>query len=321
MAESHYYYQAFMSAIQRKIQHRATLVNTITDILAIDKDAVYRRLRGEVHFSFIEMALIAKNLGVSIDSIVGIESEQSKPTIINITRHLNPTPLDYRMFNDYIDFLKYIKDEPETILLSSGNMPPHYLFYDYEYITRLFTLCWCHSSNFGRSIPYHEIILPEQMKVLQKNCCLYTRHIKSTNYVWDRSIFQRIVDNIKFFARIRLIKGEDIYLIKNDLIMLINHIEKLAVTGKHEDTGNQVSIYISDIYIETNYSSIKTQNMTLGQFNTFLLCAISAFDEAVYTEISSWILTRQRMSTLISVSGEKFRAEYFDKQREIILTL
>jgi len=321
MPESHYYYTGFMSVIQRKIPHKATLANTITDILAIDKDAVYRRLRGEVNFSFIEMALIAKNLGVSIDGIVGIESEQSKPTMVNITRHLNPTLLDYRMFNDYVDFLKYIKDESGTLLLSSGNIPPHYLFYDYEYITRLFTLCWSHFSSYGNPIPFHEIIVPEQMKVLQKNCCLYIRHIKSTHYVWDRFIFQRIIDSIKFFAKIRLIKEEDVLLIKNDLIALISNIEKLAIMGKHEDTGNQVSIYISDIFIETNYSSIRTQNMTLGQFNTFLLNAISAFDEDVYKEISSWILARQRMSTLISISGEKFRAEFFDKQQEEILSL
>ena len=321
MPESHYYYQAFMSAIQRKIPHKATLVNTITDILAIDKDAVYRRLRGEVNFTFIEMALIAKNIGISIDSIVGIESEQSKPTTVNITRHIKPTELDYRMFNDYVNFLKYIQDEPETLLLSSGNILPHYLFYDYEYITRFYTLCWNHSSSFGRPSPYHEIILPEQMRALQKESCLYVRHIKSAHYVWDSSVFQRLVDNIKFFTKIHFIQEEDVYLIKNDLIALINHLEKLAVTGRHEDTGNQISIYISDIYIETNYSSIKTQNMNLGQFSVFLLTAISAYDEAVYNEISAWILARRRLSTLISVSGEKARTIYFDTQREIINTL
>lgn len=321
MLERYYYYQEFIAALQRTIPHRTTLVNTIADILSVDKDAVYRRLRSEVKFSFIEMALLAKNLGISIDGIVGIESEQSRPTMVNITRHLNPTALDYRMFQDYIDFLEHIKDEPETLLLSSGNIPPHYLIYDYEYIARFYTLCWSHFSSFGNPVPYHEIILPEQMKVLQKNCCLYTRHIKTTHYVWDYTMFQRAVECIKFFAKIGLINEEDVSLIKKDLVALLNHIAKLAITGRHEDTGNQVFIYISDILVETNYSSIKTQNMTVGQFNTFILNAISALDKEVYTEISAWILARRRMSTLISVSGEKIRAGFLDTQRKLIDTL
>ena len=321
MPENHYYYQGFNEVLQRKIPQRTALVNTITDILAIDKDAVYRRLRGDVNFSFIEMALLAKNLGISIDGIVGIETGQSKPTLVNITRHHNPTQVDYRMFNDYINYLKHIKDDPETILLASGNKLPHYFFYDYEYITRFYTLIWSHASSLGTIVPYHEIIIPEQMRTLQQECCYYSRQIKSAHYVWDRTIFQRIVENIKFFTRIRLIKAEDVALLKNDLTTLLNQIENTAITGMHEDTGNQVFIYISDIYIETNYSSIKTQNTMLSQFNAFLLAAISAFDEAVYTEISSWMLALQRWSTLISVSGEKMRTEFFNTQRKIIDTL
>ena len=38
----------------------------------------------------------------------------------------------------------------------------------------------------------------------------------------------------------------------------------------------------------------------------------------VYNEMSSWIRSLQRMSTLISVSDEKIRATYFNTQRNFI---
>ena len=321
MTDGYYYYQGFMSALQYRISNKAVLVNTIADILAIDKDAVYRRLRGDVNFSFIEMATIAKKLGISLDSIVEIESVQSKPAQVIMTKHINPTELDYRMFNDHVNLLKFIKDEPNTKIIESGNIFPHYIYYDYEHFTKFYMFCWSQASISGTAIPYHKIIIPEQMRILQKNCCLFARHIKSTQYIWDHMIFQRLVENINFFAKVRFINEEDISLIKNDLIDLLDNIEKVTATGKHEDTGNKISIYISDINIETNYSCIESKNLHISLFRSFLLNTNSALDEQVFAEMKSWMQYMQRMSTLISVSGEKFRAEYFDKQREIILTL
>ena len=159
------------------------------------------------------------------------------------------------------------------------------------------------------------------MRAMQKLVCEYTRQIKTAQYVWDRKIFQRVVDNIKFFARLRLIRDGDVLLIKNELIEMLHYIEKLAIRGQYEETGNEIAIYISDILFETSYCTLKSQNVYLSQFKTFLLNSNSSLDEDVYNSVSRWILALQRKATLISVSGEKIRAEYFNTQREIIETL
>ena len=321
MPELHYFYQGFLTAIQSKIPQKAVLVNTITDLLAIDKDAVYRRLRGDVNFSFIEMATIAKKLGISLDSIVEIESLQSRPAQILITKHVKPSELDYRMCNDYVNIFKFIKDEPNTKIIESGNLLPHYLFYDYDYLTRFYMFCWDQASSIGNGLPFHEIIIPERFRTIQKECCLFSRHIKSTLYVWDSMVFQYLVDNIRFFARVGLIKEIDVSLIKYDLMEFLNATEKLATRGKHEDTGNEVSIYISDFRIETNYSCIESKNLNISLFKSFILNTATALDSKVYAEVTSWIRFLQRMSTLISVSSEKIRTAYFNTQRKIIDTL
>ena len=321
MPESHHYYKSFIAAIQHIITNKARLANTITDLLAIDKDAVYRRLRGEVTFSFVEMATIAKHLGISLDGIAGIESEQSRPTRIVMTKHVNPTSIDYGMFSDYINVLKLIKDEPNTLLMESGNALSQHLFYDYEYLTRLYLFGWSQASTFGGGMSFQEMNMPEQMRILQKDCCLYARHIKSTHYVWDRMIFLRMTENIKFSARIRLINEDDVAAIKNELTALLNHLEKLAEKGRHEDTGNEVFLYISDPCLETSYCCIKSQNLRISLFRTFLLNSNASLDEDVFNEVNTWIRTLQKMSILISVSGEKTRTEFFNTQRKIIETL
>ena len=321
MPEKHSYYQGFIAALQQKIPQRASLVNTIADLLIIDKDAVYRRLRGEVNFSFLEMATISIKLGISLDNIVGISILEHKPVQIILAKHINPDDADYRKFGNYIYLLNSIKDKPDSLLLESGNVLPHNIFYDYIYFTRLNVFCWHLGNNDGADIPFHQIAIPEPMRKMQKQVSELIRHIKTARYVWDRMIFQRIVNNVKVFAQLRLIKEEDVLLIKNELLQIIDYIENLANRGRYEDTGNEVFFYISDILFETSYSTLKSQNTYISQFKTFLLNANSSLDEDVYHSVSRWILALQRKATLISVSGEKIRADFFNAQRKIIQTL
>jgi len=321
MTGGNIFHKEFMSAIQSRISHKASLANTITELLDIDKDAVYRRLRGKVDFSFTEMATIAKSLGISLDVIAGIENQQSRPAQINISRQVNPTEFDYEMFDGHVNFLKSIKDEPDTKIMEASNILPHYLYQDYEHLSHYYIFCWNHAGNFGKALPYHEIIMPERLQVLQKETCRYARHISSTLYVLDCLVFQRLVTNIKYFARIRLINEEDVSLIKNDLMMFLDNFENMAIKGKHEETGNEVSIFISDIASDANYSCLKSKNIHLTLLRAFIINATVTFDIEVFNAVTAWIRSLQRMSTLISVSGEKLRALFFEEQRQIVKTL
>ena len=321
MTDSNNYYHGFMSVLQSKTPHKATLVNAIADLLDIDKDAVYRRLRGEVNFSFSEIAVIAKNQGISLDKIVGTDIIQSRPAQMTIARLVNPSDSDYELFNNYIFFFKIIKDEPNTILMEAANILPHTLYHDYEYLTRYYIFRWNHGSNYFNVLPYHEISIPERLRVLQKENCSYARHIKSTVYVLDFHIFQRLVTDIKYFAKVRLINENDVSLIKNDLVKFLDSIEYMAINGKHEETGNEINLFISDITCDMNYCCVKSKNIYFTFFRTFILNATVTFDIEVFNAASSWILSQQNLSTLISVSGDKFRALYFDSQRKIIDTL
>jgi len=321
MTRDNLFYQEFITLIRKKILHKATLANTIADLLVMDKDAVYRRLRGNVNFSFSEMATIAKTLGISLDKIAGIENLQTRPAQLNISNQLNPTSVDYEMISNHADLLKSIKDEPDTQIMEASNIFSHYLYQDYDYLTRYYIFRWNHSIMLGDILPYHETTIPERLRALQRQTCEYARHVSSTIYVLDNMVLLSLVTNIKYFAKVNLIKEEDVALIKNDLMMLMDNLEKIAAKGKYEDTGQKVSIFIADVASDTNYSCLKTKNINLTLIRAFILNATVSFDVEVFNYVSGWIHAMQRMSTLISVSGEKARVIYFNTQREIINTL
>ena len=60
-----------ISTMKERIPQDMNLANTLADILCMGKEAVYRRLRGEVSFTIDEVALLSQKLGISIDQIVG----------------------------------------------------------------------------------------------------------------------------------------------------------------------------------------------------------------------------------------------------------
>lgn len=61
-----------IEALKEKLPPKTNLANLLMDTLYIGREAIYRRLRGEVPFTLEEAALISRKLGVSLDKIVGV---------------------------------------------------------------------------------------------------------------------------------------------------------------------------------------------------------------------------------------------------------
>ena len=68
-----------ISAMKEKLPQGTNLANLLMDILYIGKEAVYRRLRGEVPFTLAEAAVISQKIGISLDRITGM-TIRSRPT-------------------------------------------------------------------------------------------------------------------------------------------------------------------------------------------------------------------------------------------------
>lgn len=62
---------SLIEAVKEKLPLKENLANLLIDTLYIGKEAIYRRLRGEVPFTLEEAALISRKLGVSLDNVIG----------------------------------------------------------------------------------------------------------------------------------------------------------------------------------------------------------------------------------------------------------
>lgn len=98
-----------ISTMRERIPQDMNLANTLADILCMGKEAVYRRLRGEVSFTIDEVALLSQKLGISIDQIVG--SHVSNKVTFDLNLLLLPVQLEsyYRNNHRYLQISTNVK--------------------------------------------------------------------------------------------------------------------------------------------------------------------------------------------------------------------
>ncbi|MDR2848472.1 MAG: hypothetical protein LBV39_05140 [Bacteroidales bacterium] len=311
-------YERFVETLRRKVSGKSSLVNLLTDILLIEKDAVYRRIRGEVSFTFAEIASIAEQLGISLDNLIGVTCSTHRPSHLKVNKHGNPTEADYKTISDLNNKIKGFKGNPDAELAVAGNILPQNFYLDFDFLTRYYLFVWELTIN-ENGLNFAEVAIPERTKTVQKNLISNMRSL-TASFVLDFMLFQYLVTDIKYFASIHRIEPEDVLQIKNDLFGLLNFIETVCNNGKF-DEGGTAHIFVSDVNISTNYMYIKCEDFLLSMVKAFILDGAVSYDQLVFKQTQICVASLKQVSTLISGSGGRSRTLFFDKQRKIIDSL
>ncbi|MDR0681338.1 MAG: hypothetical protein LBG15_05760 [Dysgonamonadaceae bacterium] len=318
--KNEYIHDAFLADVRKKIPQNSKLVNMLVDILFIEKEAVYRRLRREVPFTFQEIVFIAKKLGISLDNIIGIgiNTDKSRPFQLKLVEYLTPSEIDYSMMDEYVNIFRQIKAEENTEAAVISNILPQTLYSGFDYISKFYIFKWYYLYYNEKARPFHETIVPNKVMNLFTDTFIESKNIQSSYFILDYQLFANLVTDIKYYNSIRLITKEDVLKIKEDLHFFLDYIEEMTISGCFKETGNQVRLYISEVNIETNYSYLLTQKYNLSLIWTFILTTAASLDEDVFQKMKNWFQSFIRTSTLITITGEKQRIVFFEKQREII---
>jgi hypothetical protein len=210
--------------------------------------------------------------------------------------------------------LKESKDT-ETAVLT--NTIPYTLFSGYSHLTRFNIFNWQVHCSKEQPEPFHALSFSEEIENRFQLLFAESKYM-TTYFIFDKHIFQRLVNRINYFSSIRLIEEDDILKIKDNLFQILDYMEDMTIRGIFKETGSQVYLYISDIDITANYAYVANGNYKFSFLKNFLLTAASSMDEHFFEKIKDWIHSFIRVSTLITVTNEKQRILYFEKQRKTI---
>jgi hypothetical protein len=315
------WYENFLEILQKKFSKKIQLTHAMMDLLGIEREAVYRRLRKDVILSAHEIVKIASEWNISLDDITGTNPERVSFHMRQIN-YISPSDEEVNFLQFVIKSIDYLKNFPETEFMDICNKLPRQLLAGYENLNKFYLFKSTYQyGNEEEVLPFSKIVISEQKHQLTTQYYQAIKQVPNTNFIWDRRLFYYLVNDIRYFNSILLITNEEKELIKKELHDLLDYMLEVANKGCYPETQNKVNLYISQLNIDTNYSYTMTPDTNICFIHVFGKYEIYSFNSEMVNNFMTWMQLKKKTSIQISEVDEKSRIEFFMQQKQWIDSL
>jgi len=309
-----------INILKKRTSARENTVDLLMDIIPIGKEAAYRRLRGEIPFSLEEAVTICKRLNISLDVLAGTKQDDMYAFHSNAVFSDKPLEEYNKMMSQVIQAVEYIKGYPETVSYRANRTLPQEFLLKYESLSRIYLrilFYQLHLQLTPKSLL--DIEIPPSVYAEQKKLFSVMQDVDSI-IILDKHVFQDYIEIVRYFQGLGMVREEDISQIKREMFSLLNDMERCAATGMtlHK---KKLDMYISHISFDCTYTYVEGPEFQSCSVGVYCIDHVSCDNSKICAKHKSWIKSLIRFSTLISVSGELQRNNYFSKQRELINTM
>ena len=316
------WYEYFIETLYKKFPKKTKLTKALTQLLVLEREAVYRRLRQEVYFSAHEIVKIATAWNISLDEISHVNSEQYSFQMKQIN-YIEPSKKEVEFLRTVIRGLYALQNAADTEFMNICNKLPRQILAGFEYLNQfyLFKERYQYYSCDKTVIPFSKTIISKEKKIITEE---YNRAIKcvpQSNFIFDKLLFEYFIKDIQYFHSIRLITDEEKELLKQDLHNLLDYLLEIANHGCYPETQNKVNIYISELNIDTNFSYSFSPDSKVCFVHAFEKLEIFTYNSEMVNKFKAWMQIKKKTSNQISEVDERSRVEFFIRQRQIIDSL
>ena len=307
-----------ISTMREITPKEGNLANILMDILCMSKEAIYRRLRGEVAFTFSEVAIIASQLGISLDKIIGNSMSGGAMFDLNVLNPADPMDNYYDILVRYQKLFRYVKTDPTTEIVTASNTIPYTFYAPYEHLSKFRIGRWLYQNERLRTpASLSDIVLPEKLVKVQKELIEDLRLVRRTCFILDENLFGSFVKEIKYFSELGLVSTNDVQNMKKELHQLLRELEILSEKGSFHN-GNALSVYLSNVNFEATYSYVEKVGFQICFLRVYSINSMDSRDSKICDYQKKWIHSLKRHSTLISQSGEIQRMMFFNEQKKVV---
>lgn len=313
--------EEIVATIRNSLPANETIVSFLSDLFFWNKEAIYRRLRCEIAFSYEDLVLIAEKLNFSIDNIIRLN--RSEQVLYDLSLQKATTPLDlYCEKREHLNLLseKVCEFEGSNSLLAVNYIPFSFLIH-YPMLTKFDYYKWMHQTyKITPDVSLSQIELPQQIIDIRKRWMEQDRSKSAITYIMDRNMFSSFIRDVEYFYQRNLISTQELEEFRADLISMVDNLLLYCNEGV-SDTSAKMKVYISPIDITTNHTYLEYADTRCCYIMTYGIdILLSYYPEACETH-KSWIERHRRHSTLITQCNEMERFEYFKTQRKLIMAL
>ena len=316
--EKNNWFDNFINELYVKFPKKQQLVLALMDLLHIEREAVYRRLRKDVIFTAHEIVKIATAWSISLDEVISVNSEFVTFQMRKVNL-INPSEGDSLFLRMVIQGIHRISEFPNTELMDICNKLPRQFLAGYPYLNQFYLFKRLYQYRVeGDVVPFSQVIISEDKALITKEYYEAIKKVPNSNFIFDRMLFEYLVSDILYFHSIRMISNEDKENIKKDLINLLDYMFEVANKGYYPETHRKVNFYISQLQMDTNYNYIYSNEIILCFIHIFEKFEIYTYNIDMAASFREWMLLKKRSSIQISEVDVKSRIEYFERQYDLV---
>jgi hypothetical protein len=311
--------ELLIKKINEGISKNYKIVDFLMDTLDIGRESVYRRLRGEIPFTFDEICTLSLKVGFSVDEIIGKNTNSRIIISLRDTSESDHEETFTAMLKEYYRYVDIISNAEEIEVLATINRLSLFLIIEYDNLFKLFYYNWIHQT-YSTSVndTFGETIIPDEIVEL-RNKFLGTKNLlKNVSFIIDREIFLNVVRKIQYYYSRRLFTDQEIDTIKGELEMFIAKLKNILQTGTDEH-GTIFNFYLSLLDVETNTNcAIYDSDNIASLYWLFPTKPIVIINQDICAMQKKWLESSKKYSILITQSNELLQENFLDKQQKYI---
>ncbi|MDR1055598.1 MAG: hypothetical protein LBL90_07215 [Prevotellaceae bacterium] len=305
--------------IRKDLPSRFELARTVSKILKVSTDSVYRRIRGEKDISLKELIILCKHFNFSFDRYL----QEST----NVPSFYYP-PLRYSTPENYVDYsqslLRFLKSiwnirEKEFIMILSDIPLVH--FTRYKELTLFKSFVSSHKmyehGSFASYVEYAESM--RVMNVLSELAKTYV--LIPTTEIWSESTIDPTLRYLKLYLKAGYFEDVSAALaICNQLTLLVNHLEDWIERGyKNVDPETSaIKVYLSDHSFETDLFYLQSGPIKLNCFKLSTFNSLTSSDSVFCEDTEKFIEEQLSDSVLLNEVSKTDCTHFFNRMREKI---
>lgn len=303
-----------------KFPKKSQAVEELSGLLAVGKDAIYRRLRGDTLLAPDEMVQLAQQYHISLDALVYGKTDTVFCSYNAFSKKIN----NFQAYLESIyNIMAQVKGLPNaTIYYTSMEIPVfHYMYYPElicfkQYVWSLTTWNFEHLSNQK----FHfDLVSYPSLKMTEDIIRVYNQ--LSSKELWSLNVIDNTLNQIEYIAATsRFADPEDALLLCDKLTELVQHLRQMAAHGQkfspnsspHSKSG-AFDLYHNELYSTNNTILVKADTLNM-LFTTY--CNpnyLASTDERLCEFSTSWMEFIISKSDAISYHSEKSRNWFFNR--------
>lgn len=304
--------------IKEKLPPSASLADTVSGLLNVSTDSAYRRIRGETPLILEEAAILCRQFGISLDTLLPI----SKGAVTFMPIQLNREYTFERYLQDILAAFKYIQAHTEkNITYLTKDVPLFYQFMQRPLFAFRYFF-WMKSilqhPDFA-TLKYSVDLLPASIEQTGQEILKQYSNIPSTE-IWNTEAINAIISQVEYYRQAGYFHTpEDVETVYEALRKTLLHLKDQAEYGCKflpgevpQSRKSNYRLFYNSIVLGDNTILVETDGRKTLYLIYDVLNYMATQDEQFCNDVHTKLQMLIKRGTIISNVSEKQRSVFFN---------